>query len=79
MNNSDQIPHPCKGKNGWMTVNERQNCVRVSCVLMSQQLLGRQEDPFGSLSWNEKDIIYGVLGTMEFKKRVHVVEAHGLK
>jgi hypothetical protein len=63
--NGDVLPHPCKGKNGWMTVDERHTYVAHSCKLMSG-LVG-QEFSIDKLSYNQLDLVYGVCGSLELQ------------
>jgi hypothetical protein len=32
LKNTDHLPHPSNGRNGWMMVNERDRYVRQSCI-----------------------------------------------
>jgi hypothetical protein len=65
VNGDVQLPHPCKGKNGWMTVEERHKYVAHSCKLMSG-LVG-QEFSIYKLSYNQLDLVYGVCGSLELQ------------
>jgi hypothetical protein len=59
------LPHPSKGKNGWMSVEERHKYVAQSCKLMSG-LMG-QEFLIHDLSYNQLDLVCGVCGSLELK------------
>jgi hypothetical protein len=59
------LQHPSKGKNGWMTVEERHKYIAQSCKLMSL-FLGR-EFLIDKLSWNRLDLVYGICGSMELR------------
>jgi hypothetical protein len=50
VNGDIQLPHPSKGRKGWMSVEERHKYVAQSCKLMSR-LVG-QEFSFDKLSYN---------------------------
>jgi hypothetical protein len=59
------LPHPSKGKNGWMTVEEIHSYIAESCKLMSG-LVG-QEFLINKLRWNQLDLVYGICGSMELR------------
>ena len=64
VNDDVLLPHPSKGKNGWMTVEERHKYI-AQCKLMS--LFLGQEFSIDKLSWNQLDLVHGVCGTMELR------------
>jgi hypothetical protein len=65
VNDDVLLPHPSKGKNGWMPVEERHTYIAQSCKLMS--LFLGQEFSIDDLSWNQLDLVYGVSGSLELR------------
>jgi hypothetical protein len=65
VNGDVRLQHPSKGKNGWMTVEERHTYMAHSCKSMSG-LVG-QELSIDDLSYNQLDLVYGVCGSLELK------------